>query len=506
MSADLHDLLDRGVSPRPTTVDGDALVARGRRRRTTKRASAGVLAGAVLVTGGLAVTGLFDGPRAPIVSEVPDGQAPEWQHVEGAPLEGRARPTLAADGDRVVAWGGESDMRSIARPGGSELLTDVLLQDGAVLDLTTGAWQTVEAPPIDARSFAAVRLSGDTLAVWGGRGRQAVTGGGLLDGTDPPLVDGAVYDLTTTTWTRVPPMPLALRTGPVVDWDGEQLLVWGGDDAETGTPASDGAVWTAASGWTVLADFPLVPRSGSAIGVDADRLVVWGGGTNLEPETGAEELVADGAVYDRATNTWSVLPPVDLAPGWFSYGDHAPTALLDGDRFLVAGGASTAPLAFNTSGAWLDLTTGVWAPITEPPAGTRYVVSSADGATAFADDDGDEDSWQLWAYDLGRDRWLAATYPQTSSVATPWADALSDSASIPVEADGTWRPVTTMREDGVTFRPTLRDVGAGRDFVSLVQTDSGVLLFGGIVRDPDGGRLFGHDGEHRADGWFLPNP
>ena len=506
MSADLHDLLDRGISPRPTDVDGDALVARGVKRRQTKRAAASVLSIAVLLGGGAALATLVTGPEAPIVTELPGAAPVEWSKTSDAPITPRITPDMAVDGDRVLVWAGVSSEPYVSP---AELngvsFGEIHLLDGGVYDAATDRWTPVPAPPIAARHAAALRLTGDTALVWGGRTLTAVGDGAVaaFDGSDQGLVaDGAVWSFVDETWTIVPPGPLDARRPAAVDWDGETLLVWGGSD-DSPHPLADGATWTAADGWQPMAAFPLEARDGSAVAWDDDRLIVWGGGTNLDPEPGTEKLLNDGAVYDRATDRWDVLPASDLPAGWFDYGDAEPSARLDGDRFWVLGGAQTTPLRYELGGARLDLSTGVWEPTATAPDAARYIKPSAHGAVAERDEGASSSSWR---YDVEDDRWVDLPPPQGSSLHGPGLRATNRTVIGSLMGDDTWRPVTLVRRDGDAVRPGLAERGGDmRQFYTTATLDSGVLLFGGhlVSLDRDGVSSTS-DGTMRNFGWFLP--
>ncbi|MFP5309533.1 MAG: hypothetical protein ACLGIR_08145 [Actinomycetes bacterium] len=496
---DLHDLLDRGVPTEPTAPDAEALLRRGLRRRRTKRTAAGAAAVVVLLAGVTSVVGIVSRPDLPVIGEGPGDASAElsWVPVAESPLTPRESPRSATDGTRVVLWGGEAE--PAAFESGS-----THRDDGAVWDARTDRWTGLPPAPFSPRLGAHPRIAGATVVVFGGRPESSLPGATTAVST--PLMDGAVHDLDTGTWTRIPPAPLTARTPAAISWDGTELLVWGGE-TDQASPRADGARWTAATGWTRMGEFPLTARSGAAIAWDDDRLVVWGGGTDLDPPAGRQEqLVADGAVYDRATDRWTVLPTAPLSARWFSYGDAQPTARLDGDRVLIAGGATTQPLEQFRDGAWLDLAAGTWTPITSAPADARFVVTDAAGAVAV--DDADETGGTVWTHDEAADRWVRAEVGQRPSEELPaaaWGRALWSRVSAP-EADGAWRPVDVVRPGRDTVAPAL-DPGrrvSHIDFSAVVPVDGGVLLWGGMRLTPSGDGFTG-DG-WTADGWFLRVP
>lgn len=505
MAAELHDLLDRGVPADVPLPDTDGLLRRGARRRQAKRVGAGVLAGVLLLGGTVVIGDLVTGADVPVVGEAPGESG--WQRISDAPITPREDPMTAAQGDRVLVWGGQTGEPHVATTDATTTWGSIELQDGAVYDQSADSWTAIPpAPGLSLRGGAHVELTGDTVLVWGGYELQPVGPGGVspTDGSGELLLDGAIHDLTTGTWgTTVPPAPLTPRTPAVVDWDGTELLVWGGMDAD-GQPTTDGARWTASAGWTAIADFPLTPRLGSATAWDADQLVVWGGGTNLDPEVGEEELTADGAAYDRATDTWRVLPEGPLSPRWFSFGDRRPSALLTGDRLLVAGGAVTTPLRQFRDGAWLDLSTDTWEPITPAPAEARYVEGDDIGAYAVRE----LEEGLLWLYDPATDRWdrieVGRRVPDVLPAA--WGRVLHDRIAGFPDEDDVWRPVAIIEPTGAVLRPGLTDIrdSTSRSFHAVVPIESGVVLWGGTTQQTDGEAIT--EADWTATGWFLPAP
>jgi hypothetical protein len=233
-----------------------------------------------------------------------------------------------------------------------------------------GTWEAVPPSPVGHRDRAMVAADD----------RRVVVFGGNTDGESgmESFTDGAMYDLESRTWTRIPPPPgdgdadgygaqlellpdgrvMLLRSDPITAafydvgarrweltepapvkpraleaavWTGEQLILWGGwsESGERG----DGAVWTPGRGWAVMAASPLSPRSEFAWAWTGDRLLIWGGGSG-DAENGERETVfADGAAYDPATDRWSAMATSALqARRWLQGG------LWTGTELVVMGG------------------------------------------------------------------------------------------------------------------------------------------------------------------------
>lgn len=73
------------------------------------------------------------------------------------------------------------------------------------------------------------------MIVWGG----SVVGGG------PGFEDGAAYDPVQDVWAQLPPAPIAGRFRHAVIWNGEAMIVWGGQRVDGGGAGSlsDGAMY-----------------------------------------------------------------------------------------------------------------------------------------------------------------------------------------------------------------------------------------------------------------------
>ena len=125
-------------------------------------------------------------------------------------------------------------------------------------------------------------------------------------------------------------------------WTGQLLVVWGGlansPNAQGPSPAlSDGAAYDPATKtWSLLPRSPLAPRSGAAAVWDRSEVILWGGQPGA---TTAHRYFSDGAAFDPVTDKWQKLPPSPLP------GTSDPTAMWTGQEMLVTvgGGATGAP-------------------------------------------------------------------------------------------------------------------------------------------------------------------
>ncbi len=237
-------------------------------------------------------------------------------------------------GVEMIVWGG---------------LGDRMLATGARYRPAPQAWT-----PLATEGAPAARVGHG--AVWTGT-RMIVFGGRSASGL---LGDGGAYDPATDAWTSLPtegaPSP---RTGATTLWTGDSLLVWGGD-GESGEVATGALLSFAADGtpgtWKPIStQGGLSPRAGQAAVWNAGQLLVWGGRSPFR------ELLADGAIWDAATDVWVRLP-TSGAPS----ARQDPVFAWTGSEFLVWGGEGDPGRLAN--GAAYRPETATWRPLGSLPA------------------------------------------------------------------------------------------------------------------------------------------
>lgn len=210
----------------------------------------------------------------------------------------------------------------------------------------TPAWVpvgTTGAPAARSRAAHAVLGATGQLFVWGGQNAA----GTALD-------TGAIYDVTTNTWTNVVKdanTPSARVLASAV-WTGTKVFVWGGAASAGGTThLGTGALYDpATTTWTPI----------SAVNAPSARrapYVVWTGGAVLV-FSGLTNVPVTGAfLYDPQNDMWTTVsatsqPNAELSPtvGW------------TGTNFFVYGGSSgnsvSAEFHRYTQGAWSILSDG----------------------------------------------------------------------------------------------------------------------------------------------------
>jgi hypothetical protein len=190
---------------------------------------------------------------------------------------------------------------------GHELVVfDTATGAGQAYDPVANSWRMLRSSPLSSRVDATQVAAGDRLLIWGGRASESNL---------TPLMDGALYDPASDTWTPVAPSPLSPRTGPYVVWTGAEVILWNGlPPMTTGTGADHGLASGAAydpvaNTWRTIPDAP-----DEAIPVELQA--VW---------TGSEMVVLlpDAVAYNPTTNAWRAFAHVDVSSGILPNGLHA---------------------------------------------------------------------------------------------------------------------------------------------------------------------------------------
>lgn len=140
------------------------------------------------------------------------------------------------------------------------------------------------------------------------------------------------YDPAFDRWTQLGGgAPTGSTTGGhVMVWTGEEVLIWGGTDL-AGQPVARGLRFSEADGWSSMAFGPLGPRAnaGGAWCNITQGMVVFGGDSVGQP---GDRYLADGAIYDPRSDTWSTLPDLALS------GRARATVLPTEDGVAIIGG------------------------------------------------------------------------------------------------------------------------------------------------------------------------
>jgi hypothetical protein len=180
-----------------------------------------------------------------------------------------------------------------------------------------------------------------------------------------------------TGWVPIPPMSTAGvpgRTSYTAVWGCREMLVWGGTETKAPTLADylgiDGLAFAPDTGvWRKIARAPFIrPRLLQTAVWTGTAMILWGGlGVEDRDGDGKSDAVfeADGAAYDPATDTWTVIP---ADPALTARAAHAAVWSPSSQEMIIWGGAVATSLG---DGAAYSPATKRWRPLAPPPPGFR---------------------------------------------------------------------------------------------------------------------------------------
>jgi hypothetical protein len=176
---------------------------------------------AVLWGSKMVIWGGFDG-RDRASGVILDLEKMKWKRIPNANIKGRCFHSAVLWGSKMVVWGG--------RKAGK----DVYFSDGAILDLEKLEWEELPELDIDGRYYHSAVLWGSKMVIWGG----------MISSPGSPREyydDGAMLDLKTKKWVKLPWAPIVARARHSAILWGSKLVIWGGESADY-TPCRDGAM------------------------------------------------------------------------------------------------------------------------------------------------------------------------------------------------------------------------------------------------------------------------
>ncbi len=307
----------------------------GRRSRWLPAAAA-----VAVVALALAAATLGGTARPPTPAGPADGS---WAAMAASPLSPRLRPVMAGWGDRVVVLGGDPYTRPC--PPNASCVRDLreAPRDGALYDVPADRWERLpDAPlPLDVMSSAVLD---DVLYLWLGS------------------ADVLALNLVERSWTQLPDPPGGSCCARLTA-AGDRLVAY---YAESGRSDAGDLAWVpAARSWQQL------PRS--PLDTAYDRTMVWTGEALVLVTPGAPPgQERSGPPYLRAAvlrgGVWELLPAQEVVIGgsleWWWTGDRVVSAATyEADGGQVHGFGRSIP-----SGGYLDLATGRWSALPEPPS------------------------------------------------------------------------------------------------------------------------------------------
>ncbi|MBI5362554.1 MAG: hypothetical protein HZA53_05195 [Planctomycetes bacterium] len=256
---------------------------------------------------------------APSVANAQTSAGP-WTKLADPPIPHRYSTFVASHGSRALLFAG-SDVKDGS--GGERT-------DGALLDVATRAWTKLAECPAPPRDAPTIVKGGRFVVYAAGRDRW-----------DEPDASGAVLDLAANTWRALPAWPVAPRLQPATASDDARVVFFGGHTAKEElvngarayrmTPLADGAVLDLATlRFEKLPPAPIAPSAGATLALVGSTLLVFGG-HGWRDGFGITEPYDDAALYDFEKRAWTKLPPTGLSAG------DAGFARAVGERWLVFG-------------------------------------------------------------------------------------------------------------------------------------------------------------------------
>ena len=160
-------------------------------------------------------------------------------------------------------------------------------------------------------------------------------------------------------WWELPEAPLTPRLESSIVWTGREVIVWGGAAGEW-VPLADGAAYDRGSDtWHPIAPAPIARYSANAVWTGHEMLV-WGGFAE------SQEALTSGAAYDPSTDTWRLLPQGPTASR------TASTVVWTGTEMIVWGGYGDVGGDGSAEGAAYDPATDAWRPLADAPLEPRF--------------------------------------------------------------------------------------------------------------------------------------
>jgi hypothetical protein len=273
-------------------------------------------------------------------------------HPEPADPGGRVPQRLLAAFVAFVAFGGATMFlvrafdTPVDRPDSSPSMT--------ASPEARGVWQPLPAPPIPFRQGAiGIWVDGRVVIIGGSETaptcpRDLICDGGLAG---PTPRDGAAYDPSTGTWTRIAASPLAIipYTWAVI---GDVVYIWGSTNgySETNLLAFD----VNEDRWSEL-PFPPGPHRPTALKLASagEMLVAFA--------DSQERGVTPDALFDPSTGRWRELPRDPLIPSF----DRS--IVWTGSELVLIGTESQPPevATYEDRVATFDIASGTWRRLTD---------------------------------------------------------------------------------------------------------------------------------------------
>jgi hypothetical protein len=249
----------------------------------------------------------------------------------------------------------------------------------------TVEWQDVSAPAVPSDFQARLSFWTGEEAIWWG-----ITDWQQRSTAQPR---GFAHEPTDGSWREVATLPSPPREAAAEVWTGDELVIWGGYDAEVGMPATgatyptDGQAYDPDTDtWRTMSPTPIESRDQAGAVWTGEEVIVFGGGVQDGPpecpdrETCLEQgliglpgrrNLIDAAAYDPERDSWRLLPD---APG---------PLLVDGTGWSGTGARFLGQGQGARAGYEVDPASGRWVALPPPPAEWNAVTGDTVGSSTF---------------------------------------------------------------------------------------------------------------------------
>lgn len=239
----------------------------------------------------------------------------------------------------TASWTSTGSLATARQFASSAVLHDgrVLVTGGLELNASGTDWVTLGSPELYDPKTGLWNSAGKMIvAVWLHSmttlpdGRVLVAGGQLTTSGVTQIPTTQLYDPATNTWTQGGDMNVARDAHTATLLPNGQVLVTGGQGANSTSPASAELYDPATNKWTLTGSMS-IPRSFQTGTLLPNGRVLIAGGATGQSFT----LFNSTEIYDPATGTWSAAAPLQQARAKDS------ATLLQSGRVLVAGSYGT---------------------------------------------------------------------------------------------------------------------------------------------------------------------
>ncbi|MFH1421559.1 MAG: hypothetical protein ABIH42_02440, partial [Planctomycetota bacterium] len=273
-----------------------------------------------------------------------------WSSVSVSPITKRCLHAAVWTGSEMIIWGGGYYT-------GFTSVNLVYHKDGAVYYPSTDTWDTITESPVEGRDSCAYVWTGSDLIIWGGEKRD------IQNDSISYYADGAGYNMEENSWSVLSYSLLSQRAGHTAVWTGSEMVIWGGEISENGYYSFyyDGAKYNPATdSWSLISPPPIAGRSNHTAIWTGNEMIIWGG-------EGGGSCYNDGASYNPAADTWTLIDRAPIDERVYH------SAVWTGGEMIVWGGYyySNETEAYYNDGAKYNPATDTWTVLSESPLSAR---------------------------------------------------------------------------------------------------------------------------------------